>query len=51
MEDFSTNITVKNNYFSDNDAIRIAVKKVLLIFIVIYKIQHDQARKKNFLFF
>ena len=33
MEEFFSNVTVKNIYFSDHDAVRIAIHKNMLIFI------------------
>ena len=36
MEEFFTNPTVENGYFSDHDAVKL-----------FHKIQNDQTRKKN----
>ena len=41
-EEFSINLTVENTYFSDHDAVKTAIDKTLLIFILFYKIQYDQ---------
>ena len=42
MEEFFTNVSVEIIYFSDHDAIRIAIHKNLLIFILIHKICYNQ---------
>ena len=39
MEEFFTNVTVENIYFSDYDAVRITnLEKIVLIFILIHKL-------------
>ena len=44
VEEFSANITVKKNFFSDHDAVRILVeKKIVLIFILFHKTQYVEA--------
>lgn len=50
MYEFSINVTVENIYFSDHDALRIVIEK-LFIFILVYKIQYNQAIKKNLICF
>ena len=42
MEEFFTNVSVEIIYFSDHDAIRIAIHKNLLTFILIHKICYNQ---------
>ena len=50
MYEFSINVTVENIYFSNHDALRIVIEK-LFIFILVYKIQYNQAIKKNLICF
>ena len=38
MEKFFTNVTFKNIYFLDHDAVRILIEKILLIFILFHKV-------------
>ena len=47
MEELLFNATVKNIYFSDHDAVRIMIEKIMLIFVLFRKIQYDKARKKK----
>ena len=52
MEEFFTNVTVENIYFSDHDALGIAIQNIyiniyMLIFILIHKICYNQVRKKK----
>ena len=42
MEEFFTNVSVENIYFSDHDAVRIAIHKNLLISILIHQICYNQ---------
>ena len=47
MKELFTNATLEKIYFSDHDAVRIIIEKILLIFILFHKIQYYQAGKKN----
>ena len=37
-EEFFSNAFFKNIYFSDHDAVRIPIEKILLLFILVHKI-------------
>ena len=51
MEEFFINATAENIYFSDHDAVRVKMEKMLLIFKIFHKIQYAKARKNNLLVF
>ena len=50
MEEFFTNATAENVYFSDHVTVRVIIEKMLLIFVLFHKIKYDEAREKNLLF-
>ena len=47
MEEFFTNVTVESIYFSNHDAVRIIIEKILWIFKLFHKIQYDEAKKEE----
>ena len=45
IEESFTNETVENICFSNHDAVRIIIEKILWIFKLFHKIQYDNAKK------